>query len=1007
MQKDFFLFDSEQLKTLASTETIKQGLAYFSEDRVFSLEVSEVQLTAQVIGVASDQAYWVELRMAEDQSLHCHCECQSPESVCKHGVAVLYSYMEYCSNKDQIKLTGAIERAIKDRIKKGRNEVQVNLLSGNLAFGIWEAKSIISATYRKAKYQVHIRSLDERKNYCTCPDLASNQLGTCKHIEAVLHYAKKQPDYQDQLKQGSLVSFVYLAWESATDPVLRLHQSEQISPVLAKELKEYFDINHRFKGRLPDDFNFFCEKFKDREDFVIGEDAISFVRQSASDVSQKLRAQEINRQILQADGVPGIKTRLFPFQTEGVAFLASRGRAMLADDMGLGKTLQSIAAATWLSQFAGVDKVLIICPSALKYQWAREIEKFTGLPVQIIQGSSENRQVQYKADVLFFIVNYELVLRDLAVISESLSPDLLILDEAQRIKDWRTKIASTVKLITTRYVFVLTGSPLENRIEDLYSLLQVIDPRVLGPLWRCLLDFHVTDENGTVIGYKNLSELRQRISSVMLRRNRNQVIDQLPERIEVRVDVPMLSEQQAIHNTAISTAKSIANLGKKRALKPDESNQLLVALQQAKMVCNALGLIDQQTQGSPKLDELERLLEELCLHSSRKVVVFSQWTMMTEFVESLTRSMGLGSVRLYGAMTSESRAQLRDKFLTDAALQVLISTDQGAHDLTFQGASALIHLDKPWSPVVFNQRIATVHSLGQKNKVQVFLLLSESSYEQQAARLVTVNGDLFADVMSPETRDEVVNWSNYMVQSIIDDLTEQKLSSLELTVEDDEQKRSADSFPVSGKTSGLTTLQFDQLVQHTLEKIKKKFTTRIEQVLASHEGLLVVVNEMVSKDEEIALKLSEDQLVVVVIDAKTMNNLSRLKAASPVADVKVIFGRERKVSDQINPLIKIAQDKLRSAQVLVEQNCFAGVMELLASSMLAVAAFSCGKQQIPTLEQATVWLYKDILPQQVMTTEQIANIGRVVALNQNLDVPEILIRQAVSDAKVLLAQFTG
>ncbi|MEE9326379.1 MAG: SNF2-related protein, partial [Cocleimonas sp.] len=611
MSTDFFLYDTEQLNTLASTETVRKGLAYFTENRVFALDVQEDQLTSQVEGSKKDQSYWVELYRNSEDELHIHCDCLSEQKVCKHAIATLYSYAEYSINKEQDSIGGAVDEAINERIKKGRNEVSVKLTSGNLAFGVWQAKSIISATYRKTSYNVHIRSLDERKNYCTCPDLATNRLGTCKHIEAVLHYAKKQLDYKQLLSQGSPVSFVYLAWDSATDPVIRLHKTEQINQTLNDELRDYFDSDNRFKGRLPDDFNYFAEKFTANDELFIGDDTLLYVRQCAEDAAHQLRAQQISQQIKQANGVlPGIKARLFPYQTDGVAFLASRGRALLADDMGLGKTLQAISATSWLADHANVKKVLVVCPASLKHQWAREIEKFTLRPVQIIQGVVEDRQVQYRADALFYIVNYELVLRDLSVICETLKPDLLILDEAQRIKNWRTKIASTIKLIPSRYVFVLTGTPLENRIEDLYSLLQVIDARVLGPLWRCLLDFHVIDERGKVMGYRNLSELRQRISSVMLRRNRSLVSDQLPERTEVTLDVPMTDVQQEIHGSAMSGAGNLARIAKRRPLTPGESNKLMASLQQARMVCNAAGLVDKVTEGSPKLDELSRLLEE-------------------------------------------------------------------------------------------------------------------------------------------------------------------------------------------------------------------------------------------------------------------------------------------------------------------------------------------------------------------------------------------------------------
>ena len=1012
MSTDFFLYDTEQLNTLASTETVRKGLAYFTENRVFALDVQEDQLTSQVEGSKKDQSYWVELYRNSEDELHIHCDCPSEQKVCKHAIATLYSYAEYSINKAQDSIGGAVDEAINERIKKGRNEVSVKLISGNLAFGVWQAKSIISATYRKTSYNVHIRSLDERKNYCTCPDLATNRLGTCKHIEAVLHYAKKQPDYKQLLSQGSPVSFVYLAWDSATDPVIRLHKTQQINQILNDELRDYFDVDNRFKGRLPDDFNYFAEKFNANDELFIGDDTLLYVRQCAEDAAHQLRAQQISQQIIQANGVlPGIKARLFPYQTEGVAFLASRGRALLADDMGLGKTLQAISAASWLADYAGIKKVLVVCPASLKHQWAREIEKFTLRPVQIIQGVVEDRQVQYRADALFYIVNYELVLRDLSVICETLKPDLLILDEAQRIKNWRTKIASTIKLIPSRYVFVLTGTPLENRIEDLYSLLQVIDARVLGPLWRCLLDFHVIDERGKVMGYRNLSELRQRISSVMLRRNRSLVSDQLPERTEVTLDVPMTDVQQEIHGSAMSGAGNLARIAKRRPLTPGESNKLMASLQQARMVCNAAGLVDKVTEGSPKLDELSRLLEELCLQSNHKVVVFSQWAMMTEMVEALVCSLGLGSVRLYGGIPTHKRGELMDKFQNDDSVQVFISTDAGGVGLNLQAGSALINLDMPWNPAVLDQRIARIHRLGQKKKVQIFILLAEDSYEQQVASLVKGKRDLFDNVISPDATEDVVGVSKKMLQSIIDDLTgedqqvEQESAipeqSEELVTTNQGQQVTAENVEQTSDNEQETE---NKQVSSLITKIQTAFSPRIERILASGGGLLVVVNQVVQNDDVMAQELSATELPVAVIDARTLSSLQRLGASSPVADAKILVEEENQ-QGSINPLVKITLDKLRSAEILVNQQCYAGVMDILATTMLTVATYASDQKQIPTLEKATVWLYSDVLPKQLMTVEQVGAIVRVISLSQNVEVPEVLIEQALSDTQALVAQY--
>ena len=678
--------------------------------------------------------------------------------------------------------------------------------------------------------------------------------------------------------------------------------------------------------------------------------------------------------------------------------------------MGLGKTLQAICAASWLVDNAGIKKVLVVCPASLKHQWAREVEKFTSHSVQIIQGAAENRFVQYRADALFFIVNYELTVRDLSVISETLKPDLVILDEAQRIKNWRTKIASTIKLIPSRYVFVLSGTPLENRLEDLYSLLQVVDARVLGPLWRCLLEFHVTDERGKVIGYRNLSELRRRIASVMLRRNRSLVSDQLPDRTEVRLDIPLDNMQRELHDSAMSAAGQLAQIAKRRPLTPGEQNRLMSALQQARMACDAAGLVDKETQGSPKLDELSRLLEELCLQSNRKAVIFSQWALMTEMVESLVRAMGLGCVRLHGGIPSHKRGELMDKFQHDDAVQIFISTDAGGVGLNLQSATVLINLDMPWNPAVLDQRIARIHRLGQKQNVQIFLLLAEDSYEQQVAKLVKGKRDLFDNVISPEASEDVVGVSKKMLQTLIDDLAgvepvkvEDKApsESIEVSVQDDVEQAQAVKKP------GTVEIEDDGQIRQLIEKIQTTFNTRIVRILGSGGGLLVVVNQQNDADEESAQYLSEPDVPVVVIDSRTLAGLQRLGAASPVAESRLLFEPEVKDQKTINPLLKSAEAKLRSAEILLEQQSTAGVMDLLASSMLAMAAAIAGLTQVPAADTAVLWLYSEVLPQQLLTQEQVAAIVRALSLSQNQAVPVNLIEQSLADARLLCSTVSG
>ena len=454
----------------------------------------------------------------------------------------------------------------------------------------------------------------------------------------------------------------------------------------------------------------------------------------------------------------------------------------------------------------------------------------------------------------------------------------------------------------------------------------------------------------------------------------------------------------------MSAAGQLAQIAKRRPLTPGEQNRMMSALQQARMACDAAGLVDKVTQGSPKLDELSRLLEELCLQSNRKAVIFSQWALMTEMVESLVRSMGLGCVRLHGGIPSHKRGELMDKFQHDDSVQIFISTDAGGVGLNLQSATVLINLDMPWNPAVLDQRIARIHRLGQKQNVQIFLLLAEDSYEQQVAKLVKGKRDLFDNVISPEASEDVVGVSKKMLQTLIDDLAgvepgkvEDKVpsDSLEVSVPED-----AEQIKVV-KKSGAVESEDDGQIRQLIEKIQTTFNTRIVRILGSGGGLLVVVNQPNDADEESAHYLSEPDVPVVVIDSRTLAGLQRLGAASPVAESRLLFEPEVQSQKAIKPLLKSAEAKLRSAEILLEQQATAGVMELLASSMLAMAAAIAGLTQVPAADTAVLWLYSEVLPQQLLTQEQVAAIVRALSLSQNQAVPINMIEQSMADARLL------
>ncbi len=1004
-QEDPFYFDREGLEQVASTETVNDGLRFFKEKRVLDVDQSQTRLWAQVEDAELQNPCAVEV-CASDDELVLECTCHEGVDMCVHMVAVLYAYAEQKEAVGQ--LFSAVDSAIRDRVQRGRTEVKVEHFGGEPWFGVWQAETVASATHFPRRYQVVIRSLKRRANLCNCPDFQVNQLGTCKHIEAVLHKISKRKDFSKIAKLPAPVSYVYLDWEASDAPQLRLHRHGVLTSEMEPLLDDYFDAEGCFRGRLPDDFFRFTERAEGFPDLYIGEDARDFARHLAADAAHRLRAEKIHTQILASDGrLPGLKTRLYPYQIQGVAFLAGIGRALLADDMGLGKTLQSIAAASWLQEHEGVKKILVICPASLKQQWAREIERFTGRSVQLLQGSAAERGVQYRRDADFFIVNYELILRDLSIINDTLRPDLIIMDEAQRIKNWRTKIATAVKRIPSRYAFVLTGTPLENRLEDLYSLVQVVDQRILGPLWRYLVDFHVTDERGKVLGYRNLSLLRKRLAPIMLRRDRRLVRDQLPDKIVQRLDVVMTAKQRELHDSALSAAGQLAQIAKRRSLTPSEQNRLLAALQQARMACNAAGLVDKETSGAPKLDELEVILEETCLQSGMKAVVFSQWERMTQLVEVRLKRMGLGCVRLHGGVPTASRGKLMDRFREDDAVQVFISTDAGGVGLNLQSASVLINLDIPWNPAVLEQRNARIHRLGQTRTVQIMNMVSADSYEEHVFSLVRNKQNLFDNVVNEDATEDVVGVSKKLLDTLIEDLSGSRQAADEAaqTTTENAGQATATVPSIEPKPSRYTDQEQEAAISHCIEALQQAFGLRIEQIFGSGGGLVAVLDQVNSDDDRLAEDLSK-HVPIALIDRLALKGLQRLGGATPFAGMNNYY--DAATSQTLRSETRLqrgAGEKIEAARLLLGQQMSDSAVDLALTALLCMMADRAGREVPLSRSEVGIWAYKEALPGGILNQDQVGLLMRALSFVQGGDIPAELATVLVDDVVFLFNNF--
>jgi len=275
---------------------------------------------------------------------------------------------------------------------------------------------------------------------------------------------------------------------------------------------------------------------------------------------------------------------------------------------------------------------------------------------------------------------------------------------------------------------VLTGTPLENRLEDLYSVVQFIDNRRLGPAFRFFHRHRVVSEEGRLLGYRNLDELRERLRPVLLRRTRAQVMRQLPPRSTEIRRVPPTAEQADIHD---QHRRIVSTILKKRYISEMDLLRLQKALLICRMAADSTYLVDRQEPAySSKLQELDSLLEELTAEEGRKIVLFSEWTTMLDLIEPLLAKRRVRYARLDGSVPQKKRQALIAGFRDDPHCRLFLATNAGATGLNLQAADTVVNVDLPWNPAVLEQRISRVHRMGQRRPVQVYLLVTEDTIEE-------------------------------------------------------------------------------------------------------------------------------------------------------------------------------------------------------------------------------------------------------------------------------------
>lgn len=412
----------------------------------------------------------------------------------------------------------------------------------------------------------------------------------------------------------------------------------------------------------------------------------------------------------------------FPYQYEGIAWLFSKKSALLADEMGLGKTMQTITGVRLLLRSGQVRRILLVCPKPLIPNWQREFKFWAEeLPVTVVQGDTNRRRMIWEMpNTPILIANYESMARDFEAMGEENLPrfDLVVLDEAQRIKNRDSRTAEVARSIPRKRSWALTGTPIENRHEEMSSLfewMEIIPPR----------------------GTPDLRQLQILSKEFILRRTKDLVMTDLPPRLDRPAYLDLNPAQRIAYETAEKDGVIQLNeMGD--SITVQHVFELVLRLKQ---ITN----FDPVTGDSAKLDRLEADMEEIAA-SGGKAILFSQWTKPLDFMAQ--RLERFGTLVYHGGIPTKQREPILDQFKHDPDSHLLLmSYGTGAVGLNLQFAGYVFLFDRWWNPAIEDQAINRAHRIGQKTQVIVTKFVCNNTIEERIDMVLEQKRELFRSIL--------------------------------------------------------------------------------------------------------------------------------------------------------------------------------------------------------------------------------------------------------------------
>ncbi len=441
---------------------------------------------------------------------------------------------------------------------------------------------------------------------------------------------------------------------------------------------------------------------------------------------------------------PDFKGNLRDYQQYGVNWMRflykSNFGGILADDMGLGKTIQSIAFS---SQLSGDHPSLIVGPTNVIYNWQREFKQFyPSKKVIVYTGSNREKILKDCPAPDFIITTYGIVKNDFDKLS-TINFEALLIDEAQAIKNPKAQVSDAIKGLNAKFRLILTGTPIENHFQDLWNLFDVVMPGYLGT--------HSVFDNAIKNGGKDI--LKAKMRPFILRREKREVLSELPEKTEIILKCEMSEAQERLYQTVLDAARK----GIRDSQGRTQKLAMFAALLKLRQVCLHPGLLSETNNWDIPSTKFEMMTEKVTelIDEDHKIVLFSQFTKMLDIIEKWAKSEGISTKRIDGSIPAKQRMEIVNAYQkTSTPTLMLISLKAGGMGINLTAADYVIHMDPWWNPAIESQATDRVHRMGQQNKVIVYKMITEGSIEEKIQTLQQSKREMLAEMIDIDSIED-------------------------------------------------------------------------------------------------------------------------------------------------------------------------------------------------------------------------------------------------------------